>query len=199
KKSDPRLSVTFDVILYSGVESELTSRLNNLAKKKELEEKKREQVSAQLWRDVEEKLRTLSAISSQVEQNFQGLLDRRMAWPARLKKVIDAYTMKFGGFLTNFIIQNDEDFNKIATQDVIGKIDIMGRQPLINAHAKRIGFISMKFIEKLQSSKEAPNRKDLVEWMKVVTQDFGVERESLRIAVLEAQMFSKQTSQSPAP
>lgn len=194
----PPLSLVFDVDLFHGSSDELQARMDVVFKKKEAAEKQRAEIAKQAWRDIGEKLRTLSAIASQIETGFNELLNRKLAWKPRMNRVIDSYTMRFGGFLTNFTVKNDEDFSLLATQDFPDKIEIMGRQPLINAHAKRIGFLSMGLIEKLQKLSAAPNRTDLQDWLRTLQQDFGVEREKLRLAIEEATHRPDPSTQTPA-
>jgi hypothetical protein len=194
----PPLNLSFTVEIFHGSPEELQARMGMVAKKKEAEEKQRRELSLQAWRDVGEKLRTLSAISQQIESGFNGLLNRRLAWKPRMQGVIDGYTMRFGGFLTNFTVKNDEDFSALAAQDFPDKVELMGRQPLINAHAKRIGFLSMGLIEKLQKNADAPNRSDLEDWLRTLQQDFAVERESIRRAIAEATQMADPSTQTPA-
>ena len=190
QKADQDLRLAHEVDIYLGDPLELGQRLKELAQKKLQESKQSLLKNRQAWRDIEEKLRTLSAISLQIEQNFQELLNRKFPWDARLKRVIDLYTLRFGGFLTNFMVQNDADFNLLATQDLPQKVDIMGRQSMINTFGKRLGFVSMSLIEKLQKDKSAPNRRDLQDWLQSLSQDMGVEREKLKLAAQEAQALS---------
>ncbi len=187
---DPNLKLELEVDLYSGDAQELGLRLSELAKKKRQESLKIASKNRQAWRDIEEKLRTLSAISLQIEQNFQELIMSKISWSVRLKRVIDSYTLKFGGFLTNFVVQNDADFNVLATQDLPQKVDVMGRQSMINAFGKRIGFLSMSLIEKLQKDKVAPNRQALKNWLTSFSKNLASEREKLKVAAEEAHIFA---------
>lgn len=189
-KPDESLTLSFTVSLYAGPLLELESRLQEVARRKSELSKRKQLYAQQAWRDIEEKLRTLSAISQQIEQNFQTLLNRKFVWPQRVKNVVEAYTLKMGGFLTNFMVKNDEDFSAIANQDLEDKVEIMARQVIINAHAKRIGFVSMSLIEKLQNAKKAPARRDVQDWLMSLQQDFGVERDRIRMAAEEAQKAS---------
>ncbi len=198
EEAHPPLSLVFDVDIFHGSADELQARMDVVFKKKEAAEKQRAELSQQAWRDIGEKLRTLSAIASQVETGFNELLNRKLAWKPRMTRVIDNYTMRFGGFLTNFTVKNDEDFSLLATQDFPEKVEIMGRQPVINAHAKRIGFLSMGLIEKLQKLSAAPNRSDLQDWLRTLQQDFGVEREKLRLAIEEVTHRPAPSTQTPA-
>jgi hypothetical protein len=61
---------------------------------------------------------------------------------------------------------------------------------MINTFGKRLGFISMSLIEKLQKDKAPPNRRDLQDWLRSMSQDMGVEREKLKLAAEEAQALS---------
>jgi hypothetical protein len=185
------MSVAFEVEIYAGPISELAERLAVLAKKKALEDGRRIEEARQAWRDIEEKLRTLSAISMQIELSFGDLLNRKLAWKPRLARFVEQYTMRFGGFLTNFTVKSEEDFNAIALREIPDKVELMARGPAINAYAKRIGFLSMSLIEKLQKDPEAPKRSDLQDWIRTLQQDFGVEREKLRLAVEEASLRAK--------
>lgn len=193
----PVLNLSYHVEIFHGAPDELQARMAMVAKKKEAEERQKRELALQAWRDVGEKLRTLSAISQQIEAGFNDLLNRKVAWKPRMQRVIDGYTMRFGGFLTNFTVKNDEDFSALAAQDFPDKVDLMGRQPLINAHAKRIGFLSMGLIEKLQKNPEAPNRSDLQDWLRTLQQDFAVERESIRRAIAEATQMAAPSTQTP--
>jgi hypothetical protein len=194
----PTLNFSFNVEIFHGSPDELQARMAMVAKKKEAEEKQRREISLQAWRDIGEKLRTLSAISQQIESGFNELLNRKLAWKPRMQRVIDGYTMRFGGFLTNFTVKNDEDFSTLASQDFPDKVELMGRQPLINAHAKRIGFLSMGLIEKLQKTAAAPSRSDLEDWLRSLQQDFAVERENIRRAIAEATQMADPSTQTPA-
>ncbi len=197
EKPHPALSLVFDVDIFHGTADELQARMDVVFKKKEAAKKQRAEMSQQAWRDIGEKLRTLSAISQQIETGFNELLNRKIAWKLRMDRVISNYTMRFGGFLTNFTVKNDEDFSTLSTQDIPAKVDIMGRQPLINAHAKRIGFLSMGLIERLQKLKDAPKRSDLEDWLRTLQQDFAVERESIRRAIVEATQMADPSTQTP--
>lgn len=141
---------SFTVEVFAGTKRDLEVGLTGLRSKKKKEQQRARQALVLGWRDVEEKCRTLSAIAVQIQQSFALLLDRKVPWRSRVTRVVDRYTLRFGGFLTNFTIRNEEDFNRIAREEVLEKVKLMSKGPIITGHAKRIGFVSMELIEWLQ-------------------------------------------------
>lgn len=159
ERTDPDLSIAFEVEIFTGQRKDLLSALAELAKRKRRDQHLAREALVSSWRDVEEKCRTLSAISLQIQQGFETLLDKKVPWNNRLKAAVERYTLRFGGFLTDFTIRNEEDFNRIGTQEVLDKVTLMEKGPVITNFAKRIGFVSMELIEWVQ--KGTPKRPDL--------------------------------------
>lgn len=146
-KPDRDLLQTFRATVFVGNKIDLENGLTALKNKALEEEQKAHQALVMSWRDIEEKCRTLSAISLQIQQGFGLLSDYKIPWRSRVKNVVNRYTLRFGGFLTNFTIRNEEDFNRIGRQKVLEKVLLMEKGPIINNYAKKIGFLSMSLIE----------------------------------------------------
>lgn len=181
--------LTFAVDVFAGSKRDLDMNLTALRRKKKKQAEKARQALVMSWRDVEEKCRTLSAIAVQIQQGFAGLLDKKTPWKPRLKMVVDRYTLRFGGFLTNFTIRNEEDFNRIGRQDVLDKVQLMERGPVINNYAKRIGFVSMELIEWLQ--KGVPKREDLAKRLQDTNTALEKVRSELELEASAAQAVYK--------
>lgn len=189
-KPDRNLMQTFKTSVYVGNIKDLEANLQALRNKLEREKQKAHQALIMSWRDIEEKCRTLSAISLQIQQSFGLLLNKKIPWKNRVKNVVDRYTLRFGGFLTNFTIRNEEDFNRIGRQNISGKVLLMEKGPIINNFAKKIGFLSMNLIEWLPR-KTNPKQKDLVKRLTSLNAELETVRHGLEAEAESAQkMYS---------
>lgn len=178
EKPERPISKAFSFPLAVNV-TEMKNRLARMKSEKVAREKKLKETLMHGWRDIEEKCRTLAAITLQIEAGFQPLLNREIPWKARLKPVIDDYTLRFGGFLTNFVIKNDEDFVKIAALPMEEKNVLLARQPVVNEKARLIGFHSMKLIEFLQLG--VPARPELEKRLIQLSSELAKLRQELEV------------------
>lgn len=186
--------ITFSVDIYTGPKRDLVANLAALRKLKRRQEQKARQALVMGWRDVEEKCRTLSAISVQIQQGFASLLDAKIPWRKRYQSTVDRYTLRFGGFLTNFTVRNEEDFNRLGRQEVLSKVKLMERGPLITNYARRIGYLSMELIEWLQ--KGVPRRNDLISRLKTYNEAMEKVRQELDAEAIAAQAVYASGSKS---
>ncbi len=185
-----RREYRFRAPLYAGEPRELEQALDAATRERRKAQRAVYVRTRRAWRDIEEKYRTMIALTLQVETVFAELLERRYPWPERLQRVVDAYTLRFGGLLTNFVVQNDEDFTQLAVEDLKLKVELMAQQSGINTAAKKVGHLSMSFIEKLQRDKKVPQRVDLEAELRALRQTLEAERKNLERLALEAQANS---------
>jgi hypothetical protein len=179
---------SFSSDLFYGKPEDLMKRLKEIEIKNQKKSQQLMEDSIQYWREITEKLRTLKALSQQIEIDFKVLLNREMTWPNRVKRVVDAYTVRYGSFLSSFVDANEEDFNKISEKDVPLKIELMGRGPLITTLAKRIGFVSMELIEKL-NAKDVPSRPELLKWLETTNRQLAQEKLKMDKALEEVDQY----------
>jgi hypothetical protein len=149
QSAEKNLSKVFSFPIALNVQ-DMQARLTLMRTEKIAREKKLRDALLFGWRDVEEKCRTLAAITSQIDTGFRALLNREVQWNTRVKTVVSDYTLRFGGFLTNFVVKNDEDFVRLAALPMEEKNLLLARQPVVNDKARLIGFHSMRLIEWLQ-------------------------------------------------
>ncbi len=167
----PPFTRVFTADVHAGSATELSHRLAELKRQREAQQRAARAAVVLAWRDVEEKLRTVGAIAGQVEQDFGALLDKKVPWRQRLKTVVDRYTLRYGGFLTNFLSRNEEDFVRLAAKEMPTRDELMAWQPVITGHARRVGFLSMSLIEWLQ--KGVPARTALEARLKRLSVDIA--------------------------
>ena len=182
---DPAATLHFELPVSAGGAADLERRLAQRRIEEDRKLRRARTAMTEGWRDIEEKCRTLAAISLQIEQEFQLLLNRKRPWPARVKEVVSRYTLRFGGFLTNFVVKNDEDFSRLAQVEREGKTALLAEQPRVNQHAKRIGLLSMTLIEGLQKS--PPSYVQLQKRLATLSKDLAIVREALELQAREAQ------------
>ena len=151
---DEEYIANFKVILYPHGPLAFHEVLAKLLKKK-LDEKMKSELHEQMfWEDLQQKLQTIMAISLQVEQSFYDFigLDARK-FEANLPRFVSSYTKKFGHFLTNFVVSNEEYFKELQKSGQLEMGTKRKFESMIRLTAKSVGFESMKVIEEFQKLK----------------------------------------------
>ncbi len=97
---------------------------------------------------------------------------------------MDKYTANFGGILTEFVIQNEQDFQKLNESQLSNISQKRSYESVIKLASKNIGFESMKIIEQLQSWK-SPSAADLGRMKGKVKQNFAVIKEGLGLKLIQ--------------
>ncbi len=149
------------VVLFSKGAVEFNKILDNLIKKKQAIELRKQNENDLFWQDLQQKLETLQAITLQIEQHFLDFLqsDPRK-FRQNVKPMIESYTKKFGSFLTSFVIEN-ENYFKTLTYAGKGASQKKNYELMVRLTSKKIGLESMKFIEEFQAIKKRPGPKAL--------------------------------------
>lgn len=146
------------VILFSKGASEFNRNLENLLiHKRELAEREKGQ-ELLFWQDLQQKLQTLEALTLQIEQHFLDFLESEGPFKKGLQRMVEAYAKKYGSFLSSFVLENEKFFKNNHSTGASKKRDY---ELDIRMVSKKIGLESMKFIEKLQSFKKDPTRKEI--------------------------------------
>jgi hypothetical protein len=143
------------VVLYHKGNVEFNLLLDKLIRKKLENELKNQNQEELFWQDLQQKLQTLLAISLQVEQLLLDLVEKDPAsFQKTLKPSIDAYTRKYGSFLTGFVVANEDYFKELESAGLSKMGQKRSYESLVKITAKNVGFESMKIIEELQSMKK---------------------------------------------
>lgn len=192
----PDMALSFKQSFHSSSLPDLEKSLSLLAKKKLREAQRSQLASLEIWREINEKLRTLKAISSQVSQDFKLLLDRQLKWPERVQKTVKSYTNNQGSLLSGFLDSNEADFKRIAELDIPMKFELLGRAPLISGFAQRIGLVSSQLIEKVDRKGVVPNRSQLELWLKDFENSMNLESSKMDMAMAEVELIIKTESAS---
>ncbi len=194
--NDRDLSLNFKQSFFTSSLEDLEKSLALLEKKKMRESQRAQLASLDTWKEINEKFRTLRALSSQISNDFQKLLDRRVKWPERVKNTLNEYTLRYGSFLTGFLDSNEGDFKRIAELEIPMKQEILGRLPLIVGFAQRIGLVSSQLLEKINQKGVVPNRIDLEKWLKEFNQSINLEASKLTMAMDEVEVIIKNETAS---
>lgn len=137
------------------------------------------------WQDLQQKLQTLLAISMQIEQHQLDFLESNpKSFTKMLKVSVDSYTKKYGGTLTEFVIQNENYFLELENSGLGDMVNKKPYEKLIRLTSKNIGLTSMRIIEELQKMKN-PSKKDLEKMGLKVKHDFGLLKEDLNAKILQ--------------
>lgn len=159
KAPEKEYFATTKVVLFSKGAVEFNKILDEVVRKKLLEQEKKLQEEMAFWQDLLQKLQTLEAICLQVEQSFLDLLEvSPSGFKPRLKVTVSDYTKRHGTFLTKFVLDNENYFKKIASG---GSSQKRHYEVVVRSLAKKIGLESMKFIEDFQKMKK-PSKKQLL-------------------------------------
>lgn len=198
-------SLSFKQTFFSTSQADLEKSLELLAKKK-LREAQRSQIATiDAWKEINEKFRTLKALSVQISQDFKLLGDRRVKWPLRVQKTVQTYTLRYGSFLSGFLEANEADFKRLGELEIPMKLELLGRAPLIVGFAQRLGLISSQLLEKVDRKGVTPNRVDLDQWLKEFENALALEASKLDTAVSEVELIIQtetanlEAAQAPAP
>lgn len=173
KAPEKNYSSRMSVILYINGADEFKELLDKVTRKK-LEKTMKEQNQVELfWQGVQEKLQTLLAVTLQVEQLFLDFIKKdSRSFHVNLPLMVNDYTDRFGKFLTNFVVANEESFKEFNLSGIKGVSTRRNYELVISEAARNIGFTSMKLIEDLQKLKN-PRRVHLTEYENRVRKDFN--------------------------
>jgi hypothetical protein len=154
RSADEEYMARMKVVLYHKGAQEFNQVLDGLLKKKMDQELKKKGEEEMFWQDLQQKFQTLLAIGLQIEQMFIDLVELEpRAFKKALAPAVDTYAKKYGHFLTNFVLSN-EDFFK----DLKGRSQKRNYEAMVRLTSKRIGHASMEIIEDLQKLKEAKSK-----------------------------------------
>lgn len=143
------------VVLYYKGNVEFNFLLDKLIRKKMEHELKNQNQEELFWQDLQQKLQTLLAISLQVEQLLLDLVEKDPAsFQKSLRPSIEAYTRKYGSFLTGFVVANENYFKELESAGLSNIGQKRSYESLVKITAKNVGFESMKIIEELQAMKK---------------------------------------------
>jgi len=146
------------VILYHKGATEFNLLLDKLLRKKmeaDLSGQNQEDI---FWQGLQEKFQTLMAVTLQIEQLLLDLVTKdSKEFNSSLRPAIDVYTQKYGQFLTNFVIANENYFNELSKSHIKNISKKRTYETTVKLTAKRIGLESMKIIEDLQALKKPKN------------------------------------------
>ena len=196
ESSHQDIALSFKQSFYSSSLQDLEKSLALLEKKKRREAQRSQLASLEVWKEINEKLRTLKAMSSQISQDFKLLLERRMKWPERVQKTVKNYTQNQGSLLSGFLESNEADFKRISELEIPMKLELMGRAPLISGFAQRIGLISSQLIEKVDRKGVVPDRRELDQWLKDFENAINLENSKMDMAMAEVEQIIKTESAS---
>lgn len=196
---DPDYQISFKQSFYSTSLEDLNKSLTLLKKKKERELKRAELAAYDTWREIIEKLRTLSALSQQISIDFQLLLNRKYSWDERVKKTLNTYTIRYGSFLTEFIENNSKDFDRIANIEMPMKRELLASSPRIVGFAQRIGILSSEVLEKIKG--KVPQRVDLEKWLTDFDSSLKLEVNKMKLSIQEIELIlaSEKASEEEVP
>jgi len=160
------------VILYSKGPLDYNLAIENLLRKKtELRERAKRQETL-FWQDLTQKFQTLEAISLQIEQHLLDFLDKEpKAFKKNTKSMVEAYSKKFGSFLTSFVVENENYFKALDDKGASRKRNY---ELIVRLTSKKIGLESMKLIEEFLSVKKTVSRKELNYYATKVRKKFSV-------------------------
>ncbi len=174
------------VVLYSKGAGEFTKVLDKLIRKKLENEVKAQDQEDLFWQDLQQKLQTLLAITLQIEQLFVDFLEKE---PAQFKKnrlqMEVFYTQKFGGFLTKFVVANEEYFKELGKSELSNLYKKQSYESLIRLTAKKIGHDSMKLIESFQAQKGNPSKAQIEDYKKRVKKSFADLKDELNVKIIK--------------
>ena len=185
-KSPPAEYITrMKVVLYHKGNIEFNNVLDKLIRKKlDLEIKNQNQEDL-FWQDLQQKLQTLMAISLQIEQHLLEFVELPPAnFKTNLKIAVDNYTKKFGGTLTEFVIQNEKYFQGLENSDLANMSNKRTYEQTIRLTSKNIGFESMKIIEELQAMTK-PTKDDLEKMNAKIIKKFEFLKDTLNQRLIQ--------------
>lgn len=174
------------VVLYAKGAEAFSQVLDKLIRKKlEIEVKAQDQEDL-FWQDLQQKLQTLLAITLQIEQLMVDFLEKE---PAQFKKnrvqMEVLYTQKFGGFLTKFVVANEDYFKGLGKTELSNLYQKQSYESLIRLTAKKIGHDSMKLIEGFQSQKGNPSKVQIADYQKRVKKTYSDLKDELNIKIIK--------------
>lgn len=173
------------VILYPGGPVEFNQVLEKLLNKKlEIILKEKGQIEL-FWQDLQQKLQTLLAISLQIEHLMVDFLDKgESKFLTSLKPMVDQYTKKYGHFLTNFVVANENYFKelKLSSKDVSKQKDY---ELMIRLTAKKVGLESMKILEEWMAIKKRPTKLQIQNYKEKVNKTFTTLKEEINRKIIQ--------------
>ncbi len=147
QKPKNKIKSNIKLTLFTQGEMAFHKAMGDLIQKKISREKKRQKLESLFWQDLLLKYQTLQAITLQIQERFEGYVIRTES--PTLKNISDlkrVYSLNESYFLTKFVSESENYFKK---QKVISLIEKDKIENEFRLFAKKIGEISMTFLESL--------------------------------------------------
>lgn len=185
KDPESNYQAKMTVVLYSKGALEFKDILERLQRKKLEKVLHDERQIEQFWQGVQEQLQTLLAITLQIEQHFLDFISKdARKFHVNVLDMVSDYTQKFGPFLTNFVVDNEEHFKELSKSNLRGISKRKNYESQISESARNLGFTSMKLIEDFQKLKN-PRRVQLNTFIDRVKNEFRIIKNELNQKIIQ--------------
>ncbi len=106
----------------------------------------------EFWKELKQKYKTIKMITLQIKTEMDRAFDStNVMWIEELKKFESKYKKEFGAFFTNFVIQNDQSYEKLKSKKFSNKLEIISNYNRLSRLAKDIGKVSMDVFHEMET------------------------------------------------
>lgn len=109
------------------------------------------------WQDLTEQYQTLSVIILQIKDSLENVFVLSSSLGEAVKRFEKNYKENFGMFFTSFVISNDKNSEKLASQDFPDKVKVLGHYSHLSRLAKAVGSETMEILHDLETFRNYNN------------------------------------------
>lgn len=157
-----------DQVLISNMkDSEFDRELNSF-------NNSRAQNDVVFWEELSQKYRTLKAITTQIRDSLKNIFDlNRNNWLENVKAFEQSYMNRYGSYFTNFVVDNEQAYEKYKRQDFTNKTEVISHYVRLSRIAREVGNISMNAMGNLKRFKDIDDKDKMQSLERLVTTPFN--------------------------
>lgn len=126
------------------------------------------------WEELSQKYRTLKAITVQIRDSIKNIFDlNRSDWIENVQSFEQTYLTKFGTYFTNFVVENEQAYDKYNKQDFTNKTEVISHYTRLSRLAKDVGRISINSLNSLKRFKDINDDQKMLSLERITTKPFN--------------------------
>lgn len=103
------------------------------------------------WEELSQKYKTLKAITVQIKNSISNIFQlNKDNWVENVAAFEKTYLTKYGTYFTNFVVENDQAYDKYKNQDFTNKQEVISHYTRLSRLAKDVGRISINSLNNLK-------------------------------------------------
>lgn len=125
------------------------------------------------WEELNQKYSTLKAITTQIRDSIKNIFQlNRNDWNENIASFEKTYLTKYGSYFTNFVVDNEQAYEKYKEQDFTNKTEVISHYVRLSRLAREVGTISVNAMDTLKKFKDVNDNQKMKALERLVTTPF---------------------------